>query len=166
MLTATLLSLVFLVPKVALSPRLLCERPAQLPRHPLRMQAAAASEMLTITLVDCESGVGIGLDPTNCVDMLRDGSPAANSDLCMGDRVLQWNGIAMIDADSGAQRKLKDVVTPSDMHTLIIERPRTAKPKPEPKKEAMAEAVWAPQTEWKDSAWEAEATWEGDSTGW
>ena len=77
-------------------------------------------EKLTVTLVGCSSGVGVGLDDKNCVDMLRPDSPA-ESELKLGDRVLLWNGIEMIDF-TGERRLLKDVVVSADAHTLVIER--------------------------------------------
>ena len=44
--------------------------------------------------------------------------------LRMGDKITHWNGIEMTEEQAGrvVQKKLKDVVTPSDEHTIIIER--------------------------------------------
>jgi len=77
---------------------------------------------LTIALVGCINGVGVGLDASNLVNMLAEGSPAAASELRMGDKVILWNGVAMIDPVCGRQRKLKEVVVRSDTHTLVVER--------------------------------------------
>ena len=77
---------------------------------------------LTIALVGCINGVGVGLDASNLVNMLAEGSPAAASELRMGDKVILWNGVAMVDPVCGRQRKLKEVVVRSDTHTLVVER--------------------------------------------
>ena len=90
------------------------------------MQAAPPEEV-TVTLTGCGSGIGIGLDSSNCVDLLKPGSPAANSELQIGDHVVQWNGNSLFDElpdGSREQRKLKDVVVPAESHTLVVERAR------------------------------------------
>lgn len=78
---------------------------------------------LTLTLKGCSNGVGVGLDKDNCVDMLKPGMPASK-ELQMGDKVVSWNGVMMVEEKEGRMqpRKLKDVVTPADSHTLVIER--------------------------------------------
>ena len=70
-------------------------------------------------------GIGVGLDADNCVDLLRPGLPAEKA-FKMGDKVLTWNGEALVEAKEGRmiQRKLKDVVVPVDEHTVVIERAR------------------------------------------
>ena len=90
-----------------------------------RAASAAETEALTLTLTGCGSGVGVGLDGDNRVDMLKPGMPAAKA-LQMGDRVVSWNGIAMMD--NGKQRLLKDVVTPGESHELVVERVRPSRP--------------------------------------
>ena len=64
------------------------------------------------------------LDGDNCVDMLKPGMPASKV-LQMGDRVLLWNGIEMVDS-FGARRLLKDVVVRAEAHTLVIEREQSS----------------------------------------
>ena len=82
----------------------------------------APAMTFTITLFGCINGVGVGLDASNLVNMLAKGSPAAASELRMGDKVVLWNGVAMVDPVCGRQRKLKEVVVRSDVHTLVVER--------------------------------------------
>ena len=84
-----------------------------------------AVDILTITLTGCGSGVGVGLDKANVVDMLVPGKPAARQ-LRIGDRVIEFDGQAMIERRGGRleQRKLKDVVKRSDTHTVKVERAR------------------------------------------
>jgi len=53
--------------------------------------------------------------------MLKPGMPAAKV-LQMGDRVVSWNGVAMME--DGSQRLLKDVVTPAESHEIVVERVR------------------------------------------
>ena len=138
-------------------------------RRPL---VAMQMEKLTVTLVGCSSGVGVGLDDKNCVDMLRPDSPA-ESELKLGDRVLLWNGIEMIDF-TGERRLLKDVVVSADAHTLVIERQQSAavagtqaQRAAPPESAARAEpegGSWKAQTSesWKSNdAWEPES-WGGD----
>ena len=55
-------------------------------------------------------GVGVGLDVDNCVDMLTPGKPAA-AVLQLGDKITEWNGVAMFDPATGERRLLKEVVT-------------------------------------------------------
>ena len=86
--------------------------------------AADAEGKLTVTLAGCVNGVGVGLDENNCVDMLTPGKPA-EAVMKMGDRVLLWNGIEMVDS-SGARRLLKDVVVRAEAHTLVIERKQSS----------------------------------------
>lgn len=85
----------------------------------------AETEALTLTLNGCGSGIGVGLDGDNRVDMLKPGMPAAKV-LQMGDLIISWNGIAMME--DGNQRLLKDVVTPAESHELVIERVRASPP--------------------------------------
>ena len=125
----------------------------------------AATMTLTVTLVGCTNGVGVGLDPSNLVDMLREGSPAAASELQRGDKVLQWNGIAMVDPDSGQQRKLKDVVVPSDVHTLVVERAQSAAKStaaPPQASKAAQTSEWKSTTDYKSHSWQATDSWTSD----
>ena len=85
-----------------------------------------ATEMLTFTLTGCSAGIGLGLDAENRIDMLAPGKPASAS-LQMGDKVISWNGIDMVDS-AGERKMLKDVVVPADSHELVIERVRSATP--------------------------------------
>ena len=72
----------------------------------------------------CAEGVGVGLDASNRVDMLISSMPAAKV-LQIGDRIVTWNGVVMIDAE-GQTRPLKDVVTgAADSHVLFVERARS-----------------------------------------
>ena len=146
--------------------------PPQRPRS-RRPMAAMQMEKLTITLVGCSSGVGVGLDDKNCVDMLRPDSPA-ESELKLGDRVLLWNGVEMIDF-TGERRLLKDVVVSADAHTLVIERQQSAAAagtqaqRAAPPESAAAEpegGSWKAQTSetWKSNdAWAPES-WGGDTS--
>jgi hypothetical protein len=43
--------------------------------------------------------------------------------LQMGDRVVSWDGVAMLDGET--RRLLKDVVSPAESHILVIERARS-----------------------------------------
>ena len=138
------------------TPTTLCRIP------PIHM---AATMTLTVTLVGCTNGVGVGLDPSNLVDMLREGSPAAASELQRGDKVLQWNGIAMVDPDSGQQRKLKDVVVPSDVHTLVVERAQSAAKStaaPPQASKAAQTSEWKSTTDYKSHSWQATDSWTSD----
>ena len=83
----------------------------------------------TFTLTGCMDGVGVGLDVDNCVDMLTPGKPAA-AVLQLGDKITEWNGVAMFDPATGERRLLKEVVTTAESHTLVIERAQTAAPMP------------------------------------
>ena len=129
----------------------------------LRMQSPTT---LTITLVGCANGVGVGLNADNEVDMLADGSPAA-ADLFIGDKILQWGDVAMIDPESGQQRLLKDVVSPADTHTLIIERtqPSSAPSPPKAPSDATksSPAAWTAQETWSDDAWVGTEAWDSGS---
>mmetsp|Transcript_17938 Transcript_17938/g.36494 ORF Transcript_17938/g.36494 Transcript_17938/m.36494 type:complete len:172 (+) Transcript_17938:35-550(+) len=136
-------------------------------RVPVQMQM----EKLTVMLVGCESGVGVGLDDKNCVDMLVPDKPAA-SELKLGDKVLLWNGIEMFDF-TGEQRLLKDVVVKADTHTLVIERPLSAKQAAAAaaRREQTAAAAksdvvnqWTAQETWaSNDAWTPE-TWGSDTS--
>ena len=146
---------------------LLIGRPPLRPlsRRPVWMQL----EKLTVKLVGCSSGVGVGLDGNNCVDMVRPDSPAESSELELGDRVLLWNGIEMVDF-TGERRLLKDVVVPADSHTLVIERQLAAAAKPAQgavRQESTAEkdgGSWKTQETWKSNdAWSPES-WGGDTS--
>ena len=86
---------------------------------------AQPTETVTVTLgPGCSAkGVGVGLDPTNVVDMLVPGKTAAEA-LRLGDRVLLWNGNALVDPSTGEQRKLGSVVDGRlDTHAVVVERP-------------------------------------------
>jgi hypothetical protein len=123
----------------------------------------AATMTLTVTLVGCANGVGVGLDPSNVVDMLREGSPAER-ELQRGDKVLQWNGIAMVDPDSGQPRKLKDVVVPSDVHTLVVERIAQSAPKSTAAPpQAARTSEWKSTTDYKSHSWQSTESWSSDS---
>lgn len=74
----------------------------------------------TVTLTGCMDGVGVGLDVDNCVDMLTPGKPAA-AVLQLGDKITEWNGVAMFDPATGERRLLKEVVTAAESHTLVID---------------------------------------------
>ena len=146
--------------------------PPQRSRSPQPM-AAIQMEKLTIMLVGCSSGVGVGLDDKNCVDMLTPDKPA-ESELKLGDRVLLWNGIEMIDF-TGERRLLKDVVVSADTHTLVIERQQPAAAagtqaqgaaQSEPAAAEPEGGNWKAQTSetWKSSdAWAPETSWGGDT---
>ena len=98
-------------------------RPATVATTAIRL-VAADKETLTVTLLDCTGGIGVGLDDDNVVDLLKPGLPAEKV-LKEGDKVLKWNGVSMMQRDGEGkwERKLlKDVVTPAETHTLVIER--------------------------------------------
>ena len=103
------------------------KRPAAAAGRPRIALAASAAETeaLKLTLTGCDGGIGVGLDTKNSVDLLKPGMPAAKV-LQIGDRVISWNGIAMME--DGNQRLLKDVVTPADSHELVVERVRASPP--------------------------------------
>ena len=105
--------------------RLSAAKAAAAERHEQdEQQRQDAEGKLTVTLAGCVNGVGVGLDENNCVDMLTPGKPA-EAVLKMGDRVLLWNGIEMVDS-FGARRLLKDVVVRAEAHTLVIERKQSS----------------------------------------
>ena len=83
------------------------------------------TEVLTFRLTGCGSGVGVGLDKTNAVDMLVPGKPASQH-LQMGDRVVEFDGQAMVEQRAGrvVQRMLKDVVKNAETHVVKVERTR------------------------------------------
>ena len=112
---------------------------------------------LTLTLTGCKSGIGVGLDKENKVDMLKPEMPAAKA-MVMGDKVVSWNGEEMTRVVGGRiqQRMLKDVVKPGlDTHTVIVERVKKA---------------WSPQTYEADyqqtSEWEQKSSWEDTAGSW
>ena len=139
-------------------------------RRPL---VAMQMEKLTVTLVGCSSGVGVGLDDKNCVDMLRPDSPA-ESELKLGDKVLLWNGIEMVDF-TGERRLLKDVVVPADAHTLVIERQQSAAAagaQAQRAAESAATAADPKESSWQTSvplttsdSWKSDDAWEPESWG-
>ena len=82
----------------------------------------ARRETMRIRLTGClAGGVGVGLDPNNQVDFLRDDSPAAAL-LQIGDQITLWNNTPLVDPMTKEQLKLKDVVKPADEHIVTIER--------------------------------------------
>ena len=129
------------------------------PRCVARMPRALVMSLgevdtLTLTLKGCESGIGVGLDKENKVDMLREGSPASKV-LQKGDVIITWDGIDMMGVEGGrkVQRKLIDVAPDplKDEYTVIIERPRTS---------------WS-STSWQQTdatSWDSKPDWE--KTGW
>ena len=127
-------------------------RPATAAATAIRL-VAADKETLTVTLLNCEGGVGVGLDDDNIVDLLKPGLPAEKA-LKEGDKVIKWNGVPMMqrDAEGNFERRLlKDVVTPAESHTLVIER--ECKP-------------------WETSSWERgdqsyeKPSWESSGSSW
>ena len=98
------------------------QRPALLlrPTHRRTFAPCMEEQTVSVTLTGCSDGVGVGLDTQNRVDMLTPGKPGAAS-LQMGDKIITWNGIQLID-ETGQRRLLKDVVTPADSHELVVER--------------------------------------------
>ena len=111
-----------------------------LPRGDLQLRAAAplmarprAARMqvetvrVTVTLTGCKSGVGLGLDKENVVDMLKPDMPAVRV-LEMGDKLVSWNGQEMGTVENGKwkQRPLRDVVKSADTHTVVVERAKTS----------------------------------------
>lgn len=137
------------------------------------VQVSMSMEKLTITLVGCSSGVGVGLDDKNVVDMLKPDSPA-ESELKLGDKVLLWNGIEMVDF-TGERRLLKDVVVPADAHTLVIERQQSAAAagaQAQRAAESAATAANPKESSWQTSVplqtsetWKSDDAWEPDSWG-
>ena len=88
-------------------------------------KAVEAFETVAVTLgPHCTTkGVGIGLNPQNVIDMLVPGKAAADM-LRIGDRVIQWNGNALTDPNTGVQKKLGSVVDGRlDTHIVVVERP-------------------------------------------
>lgn len=127
-------------------------RPAIASAAAIRL-VATDKETLTVTLLNCAGGVGVGLDEDNIVDLLKPGLPAEKV-LKEGDKVLKWNGVPMMqrDAEGNWERKLlKDVVKPAETHTLVIER--ECKP-------------------WETSSWERgdqsyeKPSWESPGSSW
>ena len=124
------------------------------------------TETVTKQLVNCiEDGVGIGLDKTNRIDMLRPGGGADLAGLQMGDLIVRWNGTPLVDA-AGAQVKLGEVVKPAETHTVILERAVS----PLAAAEAAAKAEGAEKsagaddkTTPSDSAW-APTTWASEGS--
>ena len=85
----------------------------------------AQYDVITVTLTGCGSGVGVGLDSANVVDMLVPGMPASKQ-LQLGDRVIAFDGQAMVEQRAGrtVQRKLKEVVKSAETHTVKVQRAR------------------------------------------
>jgi hypothetical protein len=77
--------------------------------------------------------------------------------------VLQWNGIAMVDPDSGQPRKLKDVVVPSDVHTLVVERAQSAPKSTAAPPQAARTSEWKSTTDYKSHSWQSTESWSSDS---
>ena len=176
MTTALLLLATATAPAAMLRVGVASRLPAPLARSAARMQM----EKLTVTLVGCSNGVGVGLDETNRIDMLKPDSPA-EAELMMGDRVLQWNGIEMTDF-TGERRLLKDVVVPADSHTLVVERRLdklaaaaaaavAASDSGTTAAAAAKEGDWKTQETWtnKEAKWKAQESWgeaDGGSSTW
>jgi len=90
-------------------------------KAPKPTKASSSTKTITVRLTGCSNGVGMSLDESNIVDMLRPRMPAIEQ-IKLGDKVISWNTRELVDA-AGAQIKLKDVVnTKLDSHTLVIER--------------------------------------------
>ena len=155
------------------SGRLCHNLPAAAQQRSRSRRPMAAMEKLTITLVGCSSGVGVGLDASNVVDMLKPDSPAA-AELKLGDKVLLWNGIEMVDF-TGERRLLKDVVVPADAHTLVIERQQSAAAAGAQAQRAAKSAAAAAdpkESSWQTSvplttsdSWKSDDAWEPESWG-
>ena len=118
------------------------------------------------------------------VDMLTPGKSAAET-LRMGDTILLWDGIPLVNPDTGKQRKIATVVDSSlDAHTVVVERslkPLSTADEEALTKEALrrseayaaqaemsiendetAKQPWVPQTQWS-----AEDNWRPlDGGGW
>ena len=93
---------------------------------PLTPNNIKATEVLTVKLTGCGSGVGVGLNKQNIVDMLVPGKPASKQ-LQIGDRVLEFDGQSMVKRRPGGgmeQRLLKEVVQPGETHIVKLERRR------------------------------------------
>jgi len=107
---------------------LVSQRPALLlrPTHRRAFSPCMEEQTVSVTLIDCSDGVGVGLDTQNRVDMLTPGKPGAAS-LQLGDKIVTWNGVQLMD-ETGQRRLLKDVVTPADSHELVVERGAFAPP--------------------------------------
>ena len=141
------------------------------------------TERLTLSLRDCRAkGIGVGLDPQNVVDMLTPGKSAGDA-LQMGDNIVLWNGIPLLDPATGDQIKIAAVVDGSlDEHTVVVDRP--LKPLSAAESAALTEEAyrrsdeksakalngstqtalakdeaateWAPQTDWSaDESWKS-----------
>ena len=124
-------------------------------------------ERASIIITDSQSnGIGVGLDTSNRVDMLREGGAAALSDLQMGDKILSWNGMSLLD-EVGQQVKLADVVdTTLDRHTVILERaPKMKKSKTDGSSSTPSgkSQAWEMQSEW---ASEGSSKWSTESKSW
>ena len=82
---------------------------------------AAHVKTLRLTMHEDRHGrLGLGCHD-GVVDLLVPGSPAADV-LQLGDRVLRWNGVEMHDAKTGSWKLLRDVIRPSDSHSVVVER--------------------------------------------
>ena len=81
------------------------------------------TERLTLSLRDCRAkGIGIGLDPQNVIDMLVPGKSASVS-LQMGDEIISWNEIPLLDPATGEQIKIAAVVDGTlDEHAVVVNR--------------------------------------------
>ena len=127
--------------------------------RPLTARRAACSTInmqmnlqnLTLMLTGCSNGVGVGLDEDNKVGMLRPGMPASKV-LLVGDKVISWNDLPMVEVSGGrvVQRKLKDVVTPADEHTLVVERE---------KKSWDVQYGQEETPSWEKPSWEGSSSW-------
>ena len=104
--------------------------------------------ILNVTLTGCGGGVGVGLDSSNRVDMLKPGMPAIKG-LSIGDLIVAWNGIEMVEERDGRvkQKLLKDVVCAADTHTITVERTR------KPWETATWETDYAQPTTWDSPSW-------------
>lgn len=92
------------------------------PRH------SVAATTVTVKLDGCGPlGIGLGLDASNTITMVKPGTPAEAACLALGDRILSVDGTAL----NG--RAMADVMQAADSHVLQLERvdaPRSPSRKP------------------------------------
>ena len=142
---------------VLLSPALSLHCPLRLPHAAVgwragtaRLQAEPVIEDISLTLSGCKSGIGVGLDEKNKVDMIKPNSPASKV-FQKGDQVISWNGEDMMKVEGGrmVQKKLREVVEGGrDSHTVVVKRERKA-----------WESNFEPSSSWAASTWEDNAKW-------
>ena len=76
------------------------------------------SGLFIVTLENCKKGMGLSLSSTNVVNEIKQKTAAsANSEIRVGDRVMQVDGVELGD------RQVKDVIQPADSHALLVQRP-------------------------------------------